>query len=988
MPTTKKAKGVRLFKAVKEFNVAIGTLVETLEDKGFVLEGKLATGDPNGKLTPEMYDILKVVYSDDAEAAARVEAKRQQREAQARAEEGGGEPAASPIQEDATVEPEPVAEAPVVEAPVEEPPAETSAAETPAIEAQAAEVPAAEVPAAEVPAAEVPAAEVQAEEPSAIGTPEESQDAVVEVATPEALGDPDESAADADAGDGVAEASMSEADAEADQPVAEAADVQPTSTSELEADAAAKVDEPSDVDPEAELADGATESGDVGTDPDAEVEGEGKLDGELDEQGVLRADRFELTGTKVIGKIDLSSMDLGRSRRKRKRKGGTEASSDDRNAKSASTKSKSKKRGKRGPVVNEEEVESNLQETLNQIQQGASRARQKRRRERRDQRAAEREAAEARMEEEQSLLRLMEFISTGELADLMGVPVNEVIQKGFSNGLMISINQRLDADTIVLLADEFDMDVEFLSDLDEVDVDIEEDSEEDLLGRSPVVTIMGHVDHGKTSLLDYIRSANVVAGEAGGITQHIGAYKVDVGEVGDGREIAFLDTPGHEAFTAMRARGAQVTDIVILVVAADDEVMPQTIEAISHARAAGVPLVVALNKIDKPDANPDRILQQLSDQNVLVEQYGGSVQCEYVSAITGEGVDTLLERVLIEAELLDLKANPDREALGTIIESRLDKGRGVVSTVLVQNGTLRTGDAYVAGTNSGRVRAMFNERDQRVEIAGPSTPVLVLGWDGQPDVGDRFLVREDEREARDIASKRQQLQREQAMHQSKHVSLAELSRRMALGQLTSLNLIIKGDVGGSVEALADSLMKIQSDEVVVDIIHTGVGAISESDVMLAAASDAIILGFQVRPMANARLAAEREEIDIRTYSVIYDAIQDVRDALEGLLSPEEKEIVLGSVEIRETFRIPKVGTIAGCYVLDGKIRRSDRVRLVRDGVVVYTGNIGSLKRFKDDVREVAAGYECGLNIDGFNDIKVGDQIEVFEIVEEKRQLAV
>ncbi|MEO1569971.1 MAG: translation initiation factor IF-2, partial [Bacteroidota bacterium] len=826
------------------------------------------------------------------------------------------------------------------------------------------------------------------EEPSAIGTPEESQDAVVEVATPEALGDPDESAADADAGDGVAEASMSEADAEADQPVAEAADVQPTSTSELEADAAAKVDEPSDVDPEAELADGATESGDVGTDPDAEVEGEGKLDGELDEQGVLRADRFELTGTKVIGKIDLSSMDLGRSRRKRKRKGGTEASSDDRNAKSASTKSKSKKRGKRGPVVNEEEVESNLQETLNQIQQGASRARQKRRRERRDQRAAEREAAEARMEEEQSLLRLMEFISTGELADLMGVPVNEVIQKGFSNGLMISINQRLDADTIVLLADEFDMDVEFLSDLDEVDVDIEEDSEEDLLGRSPVVTIMGHVDHGKTSLLDYIRSANVVAGEAGGITQHIGAYKVDVGEVGDGREIAFLDTPGHEAFTAMRARGAQVTDIVILVVAADDEVMPQTIEAISHARAAGVPLVVALNKIDKPDANPDRILQQLSDQNVLVEQYGGSVQCEYVSAITGEGVDTLLERVLIEAELLDLKANPDREALGTIIESRLDKGRGVVSTVLVQNGTLRTGDAYVAGTNSGRVRAMFNERDQRVEIAGPSTPVLVLGWDGQPDVGDRFLVREDEREARDIASKRQQLQREQAMHQSKHVSLAELSRRMALGQLTSLNLIIKGDVGGSVEALADSLMKIQSDEVVVDIIHTGVGAISESDVMLAAASDAIILGFQVRPMANARLAAEREEIDIRTYSVIYDAIQDVRDALEGLLSPEEKEIVLGSVEIRETFRIPKVGTIAGCYVLDGKIRRSDRVRLVRDGVVVYTGNIGSLKRFKDDVREVAAGYECGLNIDGFNDIKVGDQIEVFEIVEEKRQLAV
>ncbi|MEM8599636.1 MAG: translation initiation factor IF-2, partial [Bacteroidota bacterium] len=797
----------------------------------------------------------------------------------------------------------------------------------------------------------------------------------------------DEASTDAEAAPVAAESGMPELEAVTYEPAEDAVPAEPVAESSAASEPAAEAAKPAAeaTEPAAEAAEPAADADDSGSDPDAEVEGEEELKGELDEQGVLRADRFELSGTKVIGKIDLSSMDLGRSRRKRKRKGGTEASSDDRSAKSTSTKSKSKKRGKRGPVVNEEEVESNLQETLNQIQQGASRARQKRRRERRDQRAAEREAAEARMEEEQSLLRLMEFISTGELADLMGVPVNEVIQKGFSNGLMISINQRLDADTIVLLADEFDMDVEFLSDLDEVDVEIEEDAEEDLRGRSPVVTIMGHVDHGKTSLLDYIRSANVVAGEAGGITQHIGAYKVDVG---DGRQIAFLDTPGHEAFTAMRARGAQVTDIVILVVAADDEVMPQTIEAISHARAAGVPIVVALNKIDKPDANPDRLLQQLSDQNVLVEQYGGSVQCEYVSAITGQGVEDLLEKVLIEAELLDLKANPEREALGTIIEARLDKGRGVVATVLVQNGTLETGNAYVAGTNSGRVRAMFNERDQRVEIAGPSTPVLVLGWDGQPDVGDRFLVREDEREARDIASKRQQLQREQAMHQSKHVSLAELSRRMALGQLTSLNLIIKGDVGGSVEALADSLMKIQSDEVVVDIIHTGVGAISESDVMLAAASDAIILGFQVRPMANARLAAEREEIDIRTYSVIYDAIQDVRDALEGLLSPEQKEIIIGSVEIRETFRIPKVGTIAGCYVLDGKIRRSDRVRLIRDGVVVYTGNIGSLKRFKDDVREVAAGYECGLNIDGFNDIKVADQIEVFEVVEQKRQLAV
>ncbi|MEM9996217.1 MAG: translation initiation factor IF-2 [Bacteroidota bacterium] len=941
MPTTKKAKGVRLFKALREFNVASGTIVETLEARGFEVDGKLAAGDPNAKLTAEMYDVLRVVYSDDAEAAARVEAKRQQREAQLRAAEGLEEeptPSRAP-------EPEPV---------VEEPPAEP----TPVVE-EVAE------PVAEAPESALPDTAVVDAAASETESPAELEEAVAE----------------AEEADVVEDVAAAQAEVET-EPVAS----EPVSSEIVASEPSAEHDAASTEEPEAEQAPVA--EAEEASETAAESDDDEDESEEVDEAGVLRGDRYELTGTKVVGKIDLASMDLGRSRRKRKRKGGSEASSDDRGAKSASTKSKSKKRGKRGPVVDQDEVESNLQETLNQIQQGASRARQKRRRERRDQRAAEREAAEARMEEEQSLLRLMEFISTGELADLMGVPVNEVIQKGFSNGLMISINQRLDADTIVLLADEFDMDVEFLSDLDEVDVEIEEDLEEDLQSRSPVVTIMGHVDHGKTSLLDYIRSANVVAGEAGGITQHIGAYKVDVGEVGDGREIAFLDTPGHEAFTAMRARGAQVTDIVILVVAADDEVMPQTIEAISHARAAGVPIVVALNKIDKPEANPDRILQQLSDQNVLVEQYGGNVQCQFVSAITGEGVEDLLEKVLIEAELLDLKANPDREALGTIIEARLDKGRGVVATVLVQNGTLETGDAYVAGTNSGRVRAMFNERDQRVEVVGPSTPVLVLGWDGQPDVGDRFIVRDDEREARDIASKRQQLQREQAMHQSKHVSLAELSRRMALGQLTSLNLIIKGDVGGSVEALADSLMKIQSEEVVVDIIHTGVGAISESDVMLAAASDAIILGFQVRPMASARLAAEREEIDIRTYSVIYDAIQDVRDALEGLLSPEQKEVVLGSVEIRETFRIPKVGTIAGCYVLDGKIRRSDRVRLIRDGVVVYTGNIGSLKRFKDDVREVAAGYECGLNIDGFNDIKVGDQIEVFEVVEEKRQLAV
>jgi len=496
---------------------------------------------------------------------------------------------------------------------------------------------------------------------------------------------------------------------------------------------------------------------------------------------------------------------------------------------------------------------------------------------------------------------------------------------------------------------------------------------------------MGHVDHGKTSLLDYIREASVASGEAGGITQHIGAYTV---ETAGGRPITFLDTPGHEAFTAMRARGAQVTDLVILVVAADDQVMPQTKEAINHARAAGVPIVVAINKVDRAEANPDRIMQQLADENVLVEQYGGQVQSELVSAKTGQGVPELLEKVLIEAELLELQANPDRLAVGSVIESRLDKGRGVVVTILVENGTLEVGDAFVAGTHSGRIRAMFDERDQRVQAAGPSRPVQILGFSGAPEVGDRFVVLEDEREAREIAQKRQQIQREQTMRKRKHVSLDDISRRMALGELTYLNLIIKGDVAGSVEAISDSLLKISNEEVAVDIVHSGVGAITETDVMLAAASDAIIFGFQVRPMAGVRQIAEREEIDIRLYSVIYDAIEDVRDALEGLLAPEEKEKTLGMLEVRETFKIPRVGTVAGCYVLEGKGRRNDQIRLVREGVVVYEGLLSSLKRFKDDVREVQSGYECGLSIQNFNDIKVGDQIEAYEVFEEQRKLTI
>ena len=565
----------------------------------------------------------------------------------------------------------------------------------------------------------------------------------------------------------------------------------------------------------------------------------------------------------------------------------------------------------------------------------------------------------------------------------MDVQVTEVISSLFAAGMMVSINQRLDADTITIVADEFGFDVEFITDFTATDIEISKDKPEDLLPRTPVVTVMGHVDHGKTSLLDFIRKADVVAGEAGGITQHIGAYQVILPS---GKHITFLDTPGHEAFTAMRARGALVTDVIILVVAADDAVMPQTVEAINHAQAAGVPMVVAINKIDKTGANIDRVMQQLGDKNILVEQWGGKIQCELVSAHTGQGIPELLDKVLLEAELLDLKANPNRNAVGTVIESRLEKGRGNVATVLVQNGTLKVGDPFVAGVCFGRIRAMFDERDRRVYEVGPSSPALVIGLDGSPSVGDSFIVMDDEKSAKEIASKRQQIHREQSMRQRKHITLDEIGRRLALGQFRELNIIVKGDVGGSVEALSDSLMKLGTEEVVVNIIHKGVGAINESDVVLASASDAIIIGFQVRPMLSARQMAEREEIDIRLYSVIYNAIEEVRDALEGLLSPDKSEKINGVAEVRETFKVPKLGMIAGCHVIEGKIRRPDKIHLIRDGVVIYDGTLASLKRFKDDVREVLSGYDCGIGIDGFNDLKVGDQIESYEIIETKRLL--
>ena len=703
----------------------------------------------------------------------------------------------------------------------------------------------------------------------------------------------------------------------------------------------------------------------------------------------------KLQGPNVVGKIDLSdrkfagqgSGDEFGKKKKRKRiqkdrvdvgmpmdsgKGG-------KGGKSAKGASKFLKK-----EVNEEDVQKQIKDTLARLQapKGKSKTSQHRREKREDVRMKSAEEIE-RQEAEKMVLKVTEFVSVNELATMMNVSVTEVISTCMNLGLFVSINQRLDAETMALVADEFGYKMQFVSaDLLEAITD-EEDKEEDLVPRPPIITVMGHVDHGKTSLLDHIRNANVIAGEAGGITQHIGAYSV---VLKNGKTITFLDTPGHEAFTAMRARGAQITDIVIIVIAADDSIMPQTIEAINHAQAAGVPIVFAINKIDKPGANPDKIKEALANMNLLVEEWGGKYQSQDISAKKGINVAELLDKVLLEAELLDLKANPNKLASGTVIESALDKGRGYVTTVLVQNGTLKVGDIVLAGSFTGHVKAMYNERSGKINEAGPSTPALILGLNGAPQAGDKFNVVSSDKEARDIANRRMQLQREQGLRTQKHLTLAEVGRRKAIGDFHELNIIVKADVDGSAEALQDSLIKLSTPEIQVNVIHKAVGQISESDVTLAAASDAIIVGFQVRPSMDAHKLAEREQVDIRLYSIIYDAINEVKDAMEGMLSPEIKEEVIGTVEIREVFKISKVGSVAGCFVRDGKVKRTSKVRVIRDGIVVYTGELGSLKRFKDDAKEVLTGMECGLNIDKYNDIKVGDVIEVYEETEVKRTL--
>ncbi len=642
---------------------------------------------------------------------------------------------------------------------------------------------------------------------------------------------------------------------------------------------------------------------------------------------------------------------------------------------------------KRTPLkkeVSEEDVQKQIKDTLARLTSKGTKSKGSKYRKDKRQIASDKLAAQVELENEQkNILKVTEFVSVNELANMMDTAVTNVISTCMSLGLFVSINQRLDAETMAIVADEFGYQVEFVSAEIQVAIEEEPDTPEQLLPRAPIVTVMGHVDHGKTSLLDYVRKTNVIAGEAGGITQHIGAYHV---KLSNGKEITFLDTPGHEAFTAMRARGAQVTDIVIIIVAADDSVMPQTIEAINHAQAAGVPIIFAINKIDKPGADPEKIKERLAAMNFLVEDWGGKYQSQDISAKKGLNVDLLLEKVLLEAEMLELKGNPNKRATGTVIESTLDKGRGYVATVLVQNGSLRVGDVILTGQYYGHVKAMFNERNQRVTVAKPAEPVIILGLDGAPQAGDKFNVMENERDARNIANKREQLAREQGLRTQKHITLDEIGRRIAIGNFQELNLIVKGDVDGSIEALSDSLIKLSTEEIQVNVIHKAVGAISESDIMLATASNAIIVGFQVRPTANARKIAEKEQIDIRLYSIIYDAINEIKAAMEGMLSPEIKEEITGTAEVMEAFNISKVGTIAGCIVRDGKISRKDKTRVIRDGIVIYTGSLGSLKRFKDDVKDVAKGYECGLNIDGYNDIKVGDFIETFTLTEVAKSL--
>ena len=923
---------VRLSKATKELNISLDRAVEELAKHGHEIPN-----NRNHKITNDQYEVLMTAFADDLARKKRSEEVSQQVKEEKEILRGTKDTAAAPAEE-AAPEPASVEEAPVVEAPKEVAPEKPA----PAPE---------EVPAAAPTVEAVPEVEVTKE---------------IEVEAPK------ESTPD-NGGLKV----MGKIDLDAQKPKKKEAPAKPKKVAPTKKSSGGGAhNAPKPVEPT----------------PAKEEVPQTPQDQEIKTKYV-KIDGPKFTGQKIVLPVEKPKENKKkRTRIKKQGPGGaTPAQNDPKNRNN--TRGPQKRgpaggRGRKQPVVakqelTDEQIQKQIKETLEKLTSGKKNKGAKIRRDKRAERREREELADIQAAEESKVLQVTEFVTVTELANMMDVSVNEVIGSLMGVGVMVTMNQRLDAEMLEMVAEEFGYSVNFVDEEVTETFLEEEDKEEDLKPRSPIVTVMGHVDHGKTSLLDYVRKANVIAGEAGGITQHIGAYSV---KVHTGQTITFLDTPGHEAFTAMRARGAQVTDIAIIVVAADDAVMPQTKEAISHAQAAGVPIVIAINKVDRDVANPNKIKEQLAQENVLVEDWGGSVQCQEISAKTGLNIEELLDKVILEAEMLDLKANPAKNASGTIVEASLDKGRGYMCTALIQSGTMKVGDYVLAGQYSGKVKAMLDERGNRIKVAGPSTPVNLLGLDGAPTSGDRFIIMDDEREAKQIAQKRLQLQREQSVRSQKQMTLEEIGRRLKVGDFQELNIILKGDVDGSVEALSDSLQKLTTEEIQVNIIHKGVGQISESDVLLATASQAILVGFQVRPSAQARKLAEKEEVEIRMYSIIYDAINEIRDAMEGMLSAEVKEEIKGTAEIRETFKISKVGTIAGCMVTDGVIERSNDVRIIRDGVVVYTGKLGSLKRFKDDAKEVRQGFECGLNIEKFNDIKVGDVVEAFGFTEVKRTL--
>ncbi len=912
----------RLSKVGKDLGVGIGTITDFLKTQGHSVET-----NPNAKITDEQYDAVLKEFAGDKKV--KEEAKQMQSEKAAAA------PAPTPV---AVVE-----EKPVAKKKVEEPVA-----------------PAAPVAAApkEEPATAAPEVKEKAKGPQIIGKIE------------------------------LPETKKSKDKKKADEEKKKAEEAEATAKADKEAKKKKKDEEAAEA-PKAETAPAAPEV------PAAPVSLKPKED-------FVPTQYSKLGGPTIIGKIELPQKPVASSNagaaakdanKKRKRIFKKEYSREDTQTTNQTGTTPPPRKPGSGPhrpsnapraPLTDEEIQAQIKETLARLSgQGNKSKAAKYRRQKREMVSEKMQQEAEQLEQDKKTLRVTEFVSANELAKMMNTPIQNIISTCMSLGLFVSINQRLDAETITIVAQEFGFEVAFVSvDVQEA-IKVEEDKPEDLLPRSPIVTVMGHVDHGKTSLLDYIRKTNVIAGEAGGITQHIGAYNVTLE---NGKKITFLDTPGHEAFTAMRARGAQATDVAIIVVAADDGVMPQTTEAINHAQAAGVPMVFAINKIDKPGANSNKVKEALAGMNILVEDWGGKFQCQEISAKKGTGINELLEKVLLEAEILDLKANPNKMANGIVIESALDKGKGYVTTVLVEGGTLKVGDVMVAGCFSGKVKAMHNERSQPIEGASPAQPALILGLDGAPQAGDQFHIVNSEAEAREIANKRSQLQREQGLKTKKHITLDEIGRRLAMGDFKELNVIVKGDFDGSIEALCDSLQKLSSTKIQVNIVHKGVGAITESDVLLASASNAIILGFQVRPSPSARRLAEVEQIDIRLYSIIYNAIEEVRAAMEGMLSPEVVEKVTCNIEVREVFNVSKVGTVAGCMVLNGKVTRNTKVRVIRDGIVLHTGELGSLKRFKDDVKEVVSGYECGLNLVKYDDIKIGDIIEGYEQVEVKAKL--